>query len=260
MSKPILKAITDGRLGDIRVIATDMDGTLTEDGKFNSDLLQILEKLSYGKIDVLIVTGRSAGWVQGIATYLPIVGAIAENGGLLYWSHAERPQTLANIGNIEQHRQKLKSIFELLQNKFPQIQESEDNRFRITDWTFDVKHLSLKELEQIDRICHAQGWGFTYSTVQCHIKPLNQDKAIALEQIMHKYYPHLKLEQIITIGDSPNDESLFSNKFPVSVGVSNILDYRDCLENFPLYVTKKPEIQGFIELAELVINTNKKIN
>ena len=259
MSKPILKAITDSRLGDIRAIATDLDGTLTQDGKFTSDLIQTLEKLSQSNIDVLIVTGRSAGWVQGIATYLPIVGAIAENGGLLYWSHAERPQILTNIDNIEKHRQKLKSTFELLQNKFPLIQESEDNRFRITDWTFDVKDLSQEQLQQIDRICHGEGWGFTYSTVQCHIKSLNQDKAIALEQIIQQYY-HLKLEQIITIGDSPNDESLFSNKFPFSVGVANILDYRDYLKNLPLYVASKPEAQGFIELAELVIKTNKKIN
>ncbi len=259
MSKPILKAIIDGHLGDIRVIATDLDGTLTEDGKFNAHLIQTLAKLSHSSIDVLIVTGRSAGWVQGIATYLPIVGAIAENGGLLYWSHAERPKILTNIDKIEQHRQKLKSTFQLLQNKFPLIRESEDNHFRITDWTFDVKDLSQEQLQQIDRICHGEGWGFTYSTVQCHIKSLNQDKAIALEQIIQQYY-HLKLEQIITIGDSPNDESLFSNKFPFSVGVANILDYRDYLKNLPLYVASKPEAQGFIELAELVIKTNKKIN
>ena len=258
MSKPILKAITDSRLGDIRLLATDMDGTLTQDGKFIGGLVRALENLSHSNVDTLIVTGRSAGWVQAISTYLPIVGAIAENGGLLYWSHAERPQILTNVDKIQEHRQQLKSTFQLLQNKFPQIQESEDNCFRITDWTFDVKDLSQEELQQINCICHAEGWGFTYSTVQCHIKPPNQDKAIALEQIIEQYYPNLKLEQIITIGDSPNDESLFSNKFPLSVGVANILDYRDRLENLPVYVTQKTEAQGFIELAELVINTNKK--
>lgn len=257
MSKPLLKAITDNRLGDIRLLATDMDGTLTQDSKFTARLFQILEKLSQNNIDVLIVTGRSAGWVQAIATYFPLVGAIAENGGLLYWSHAEKPQITSDINDIERHRQKLKSTFQLLQHKFPQIQESADNRFRITDWTFDVRDLSPKDLQQIARICHQQGWGFTYSTVQCHIKPQNQDKAIALKQIIQQYYPNLKLEQIITVGDSPNDESLFNRKFPISVGVANILDYRDRLRNLPAYVTSKLEAEGFIELAELVINTNQ---
>jgi len=36
------------------------------------------------EIDIIIVTGRSAGWVEAVANYLPIQGAIAENGGLFY--------------------------------------------------------------------------------------------------------------------------------------------------------------------------------
>ncbi|MGF1540920.1 MAG: HAD family hydrolase [Pleurocapsa sp.] len=257
VSKPILKAITDNRLGDIRLLATDLDGTLTLDDKFSSGLIRVLERLKQSNIQVLIVTGRSAGWVSAIATYLPLVGAIAENGGLLFWSNGAKPQILTPIANIEAHRQKLRSTFQLLQNKFPQIQESQDNCFRITDWTFDVRDLNQDELQQIDRICRAEGWGFTYSTVQCHIKPPTQDKAIALELILQRYYPHLKLEQIITLGDSPNDESLFQPKFPFSVGVANILDYRDRLQHLPVYVTQASEASGFIELAELVINTNK---
>ncbi len=259
MSKPILKAITDNRLGDIRLLATDMDGTLTQDGKFSENLIRVLKQLQQNHVDVLIVTGRSAGWVQAIATYLPLVGAIAENGGLLYWSHDSNPKIITKIDNIKEHRQKLQSTFQLLQTKYPQIKESEDNRFRITDWTFDVRDLNPEELQQIDRICRVEGWGFTYSTVQCHIKPQNQDKAIALEQILQRYYPLLKLEQIITVGDSPNDESLFNKKFPISMGVANILDYCERLQNLPVYVTQASEAQGFIELAELVMNTNKII-
>jgi hydroxymethylpyrimidine pyrophosphatase-like HAD family hydrolase len=61
---------------NIRLIATDMDGTLTQNGKFTPDLLQILTKLQQANMPVLIVTGRSAGWVQAIKNYLPITGAI----------------------------------------------------------------------------------------------------------------------------------------------------------------------------------------
>jgi HAD superfamily hydrolase (TIGR01484 family) len=255
VSKPILKAITDNCLGDIRLLATDLDGTLTVDGKLSGDLIRVLESLKQNNIQVLIVTGRSAGWVQGIATYLPVVGAIAENGGL-FWTHDSKPKVLTKIDNLDGHRQKLQSTFQLLQDKYPQIQESEDNRFRITDWTFEIEDLNPKELERINNICRGEGWGFTYSTVQCHIKPQTQDKANALQQILQRYYPQLKPEQIITVGDSPNDESLFTPKFPISVGVANILDYRDRLQYLPVYVTKNSEALGFIELAELVINTN----
>ncbi|GAB4529245.1 MAG: HAD family hydrolase [Pleurocapsa sp.] len=259
MSQPILQAITDNCLGDIRLLATDMDGTLTQQGKFTANLIRTLEQLRVAGIDVVIVTGRSAGWVDAIATYLPIVGAIAENGGLWYGHHGDRSQLLTEVGNIQEHRQQLASIFQLLKSKFPQIQESADNRFRITDWTFDVADLSMQELEALHGICQNEGWGFTYSTVQCHIKPLPQNKADALEQVVNRYYPDLKSKQIITIGDSPNDESLFNrDRFPLSVGVANILTYRDRLTHLPVYVTSKDEGEGFCELAKLLINSNKR--
>jgi len=61
----------------IYLLATDMDGTLTKNGKFTSQLLNTLEQLSVAKIPVLIVTGRSAGWVSAISSLMPIAGAIA---------------------------------------------------------------------------------------------------------------------------------------------------------------------------------------
>ena len=52
------------------LIATDMDGTLTKNGKFTSQLLNSLECLLEAEIPVLIVTGRSAGWVSAIFSHL----------------------------------------------------------------------------------------------------------------------------------------------------------------------------------------------
>ena len=248
-----LTAIDNYHWQNIGLIATDMDGTLTQSEKFDAKLFQTLLELSQAGIDVLITTGRSAGWVQAIATYLPIVGAMAENGGLLYWGHEPQPRLTSEI-NIEQHRQELGGVFELLQSKFPQIRESADNYFRITDWTFDVDNLSPAELEQIATICQSKGYGFTYSTIQCHIKPTYQDKAYGLEKVIPQYFPNLKPEEIVTIGDSPNDESMFeSEKFPLSVGVANVSKYSDRLNHLPAYIASKSAGEGFCELAELIL-------
>ena len=57
---------------NVRLIATDMDGTLTSKGKFTVELLQSLEKIAQTEIEIIIVTGRSAGWVEAVAHYLPI--------------------------------------------------------------------------------------------------------------------------------------------------------------------------------------------
>lgn len=252
---PIFEDVAKTSLKNIQVIATDMDGTLTKNGKFTSHLFLALEKLAAAKIQVLVITGRSAGWVQAIKNYLPIVGAIAENGGLFYPIHNETPQFLTSIPNIALHKKNLANIFQYLKNQFPLIEQSADNQFRLTDWTFDVQDLSLSELTKMAEICQTKGYGFTYSTVQCHIKPLQQDKASGLYQVLSENFPNLTTEQILTVGDSPNDESLFEeSKFPVSVGVANILEYANKINHQPVYVTSKKEAEGFCELAELLLS------
>jgi len=65
---PIEHGITNNCLPNLRLIATDMDGTLTQQGKFTAKLLQSLEELRAADIPVLIVTGRSGGWVSGLLT------------------------------------------------------------------------------------------------------------------------------------------------------------------------------------------------
>lgn len=239
------------------LIATDMDGTLTQQGKFTPALLQAFTDLFHAGIQVLIVTGRSAGWVQAVVNYLPVAGAIAENGGVVYWGDASKQgvgELLVPIPEIKHHRQQLAEMFYQLQQEFPQIQESTDNPFRITDWTFDVQGLTPEELDYMSDRCHSQGWGFTYSTVQCHIKSLQQDKAIGLLQVLKHHFPSYTSEQVVTVGDSPNDESLFDPQyFPVSVGVANVLHYVDRLHHQPVYVTQAAEGEGFCELAQCLI-------
>ena len=253
---PIQQAITNNGLNKLRLIATDMDGTLTQKGKFTASLLQALEDLSAADIPVLIVTGRSAGWVSGLASYLPIAGAIAENGGFFYFGESAQPVALTPIPNLVEHRQQLAKVYQLLKSEFPPIQESTDNRFRLTDWTFENRDLSLNQLQRLDAMCTSLGWGFTYSSVQCHIKPIFQDKAVGLMQVLRDFFPHYQPEQVLTVGDSPNDASLFNPQFfPLSVGVANVLDYADELMYKPTYVTTAPEGEGFCQLAQYLISS-----
>ena len=251
---PLSNLVTSNLFKNIRFIATDMDGTLTQNGKFTVQLIQAFEDLALANIQVLIVTGRSAGWVNSLVNYLPIVGAIAENGGLFYSSGNEAPIALTPIPNLSAHRQQLADIFQKLQVEYPQICESQDNLFRITDWTFDVRGLSLDQIKKLSKRCCELGWGFTYSNVQCHIKPLAQDKATGLLQVLRQYFPQYALEQVVTVGDSPNDESLFnSNYFPISVGVANALEYANQLKHQPAYITTASEGEGFCELARAIL-------
>ncbi|MEA5552389.1 HAD family hydrolase [Anabaena cylindrica UHCC 0172] len=239
---------------DIRLVATDMDGTLTKGGKFTSLLLQALENLAANGIQVLIVTGRSAGWVSGLSSLMPVVGAIAENGGMFSPSKNLAPISLTPIPDIAKHRQDLAMTFKKLQSQFPQLRESTDNQFRLTDWTFDVAALTENELQSLSNLSQQMGWGFTYSNVQCHIKPQKQDKARGLLQVLREHFPEYSPSQIVTVGDSPNDESLFNQSFfPISVGVANVIKYAHQLQYQPIYVTTAAEGEGFCELSNYIL-------
>jgi HAD superfamily hydrolase (TIGR01484 family) len=244
--------LTKACLADIHLVASDVDGTLTQNVKFTPALLEAIGDLTAVGINVLLVTGRSAGWVSALVNYLPVTGAIAENGGL-FFNSAGNLHFLSAIALT--HRQQLEAAFIQLQKQFPSIRESTDNSFRLTDWTFDVEGLSDRDLEAIALQCQASGWGFTYSTVQCHIKPLAQDKATGLRQVLNRYYPDLRPEQVLTVGDSPNDEVMFDQQqFPVSVGVGNVLHYAERMKNLPRYVTELQEVEGFCELVRLLLD------
>jgi HAD superfamily hydrolase (TIGR01484 family) len=235
----------------LRLIASDVDGTLTQTERFTPDLFKAIAQLNQANLPLLLVTGRSAGWVDALRHYLPVAGAIAENGGVYF--PAEGPyQVLSDIPDLARHRQQLAEQFDLLQHQYPQLKASTDNVFRVTDWTFDVAELAPEEIIAIASQCH--GWSFTHSTVQCHIKPARQDKARGLQQVLRQCFPMLNPHQVLTVGDSPNDEAMFDpQSFPISVGVANILDYRDRLQHLPKYMTTQSEVSGFCELVALLI-------
>lgn len=252
MASNRLKALTTQvcrqALAQVRLLATDVDGTLTDQGEFSDGLLMTLKKLRAAGMPILITTGRSAGWVSGLLHYLPVGIAISENGGLYFTKRNRYPTFLQPIA--PDHRQLLLQQFERLRQKYPQLKESSDNAFRLTDWTFDVTGLSLDDLAWMTHNCYDHDWGFTYSTVQCHIKPLRQDKASGLTQVVAQQFPDLAPHQVLTVGDSPNDESMFDpTQFPTSVGVANVRHYLDELAYHPAFITQAEEGAGFRELV-----------
>ncbi|MFM7885303.1 MAG: HAD hydrolase family protein [Pseudanabaena sp.] len=187
-----------------------------------------------------------------MANYLPVVGAIAENGGIFLQAYGQQ-DLLTAILNIPKHRILLENTFHHIKQLFPNLQASSDNQFRITDSTFDVDDLSTDDLEAISLQCQQMGWSFTYSNVQGHIKPPHQDKATGLLSVLSNHFPALNSQQVLTIGDSPNDEAMFNPElFPISVGVANILHYQDKMLHLPQYVTHESEFAGFQELALLL--------
>lgn len=228
-----------------------MDGTLTTEGQLTPELLWAFARLCAQDIEVMIVTGRSAGWVSGLVNYLPVVGAIAENGGLYIGKQNREPLLLPDIPRMSAHRDRLATLFNQLKARYPDLRPASDNRFRITDWTFDIEGLTIDDLAWMQRTCAEYTMGFTYSNVQCHIMIKRQNKATGLAKVLQQQFSHLSSAEVVTVGDSPNDESLFDpEQFPSSVGVANVAHYLPVLAHQPTYVTASAEGAGFIELVD----------
>ncbi len=235
-----------------------MDGTLTKEGEFTPALLEAFSSLSQHGIEVMIVTGRSAGWVSGIVHYLPVVGAIAENGGVYIDKQTSSATILSDIPRMSRHRARLEVLFNHLRQRYPDLTPSVDNPYRITDWTFDIDGLTDKDITWMQTVCDDELMGFTYSTVQGHIKVKKQAKAIGLKRVLQERFPTVLAASIVTVGDSPNDASLFdADQFPHSVGVANVYNYLPVLTHTPAYITAAPEVEGFIELVQQLLKSRQ---
>jgi hypothetical protein len=73
------------------------------------------------------ITGRSAGWVSALVNYLPVEGAIAENGGLFLQPNGTQ-DLLSSVPNLSRHRILLENTFHHIKQLFPNLHPSADNQ------------------------------------------------------------------------------------------------------------------------------------
>ncbi|GAL18761.1 haloacid dehalogenase-like hydrolase [Vibrio maritimus] len=99
MPKP-LAAISHAQANEIQWLLTDVDDTLTWEGKLPSETLSALSKLNNAGIKVVAVTGACAGWCDQIAKLWPVHGVIGENGAFWmqknpsgFYTHSQIPMS-----------------------------------------------------------------------------------------------------------------------------------------------------------------------
>ena len=70
-------------------VFTDIDDTLTTDGRVPADAFEAMERLRGAELLVVPVTGRPAGWCDMIARTWPVDAVVGENGALAFRYDAE---------------------------------------------------------------------------------------------------------------------------------------------------------------------------
>jgi HAD superfamily hydrolase (TIGR01484 family) len=233
----------------IKLIMTDVDGTLLEDGDeaIPSAAAAIRQMESLG-ITVGLVSGRHMGKLDDMARELAIDGPIiAENGGLakLHVDEELFPLGYTREAGLKTFN-KLKSLFS------DSIRGREDNADRLIDVVFYSNVLSTEELqEHIDGDVQLLDSGYIRHLMQKGIT-----KGKTLQTILNDgKYAKLDPEEVMVLGDSSTDISLFE-LFPNSVLIPNPNlpdEQTQRLRTICRYESDLPFGEGFAQVADHII-------
>ncbi|MCF8092125.1 MAG: HAD-IIB family hydrolase [Desulfotignum sp.] len=247
----------------VRYVLTDIDDTLTANGRIPWCAFRAMELLQAAGIMVVPITGRPAGWCDHIARMWPVEGVVGENGAF-YFHYDTKIRKMVRryfkpAAQRRQDRARLASIGQKILEQVPGCIISADQAFREADLAIDfcedVPALPESEVLRIVDIfhrngavakissIHVNGWFGSYDKLTMTCKFFKEIFTLDLEMIK---------DSILFSGDSPNDEPMFEF-FPNSVGVANILFFKDTLSHRPAWITEQEGGYGFAEMAACLI-------
>jgi hypothetical protein len=246
----------------IRYLLTDIDDTITNNGRIPACAFTAMERLQQAGIRVVPITGRPGGWCDHIARMWPVDGVVGENGAFYFYYDEEKRRMIRRYFRTEAERaedkKKLGVIEKEVLARVPGCRVSADQAYREADLAIDfcedVPPLDRDEIDTIVSIFEAHGAVAKISSIHVNGWFGDYDK-LSMTSLFFREVFHVDLdavkEQVIFSGDSPNDEPMFEF-FPKSVGVANILAFADRLIHKPAWVTQQEGGLGFAQMADLI--------
>ncbi|MFZ5426740.1 MAG: HAD-IIB family hydrolase [Thermodesulfobacteriota bacterium] len=248
----------------VRYLLTDIDDTLTTEGRLPSVAYGALEALRESGMKVVPITGRPAGWCDHIARMWPVDGVVGENGAL-YFRYDEKDRRMVRRyfkSAVERARDtvRLRELEKAILEAVPGVAVSADQAYREADLAIDfcedVPALPLDEAKRVKAIFEQAGATAKISSIHVNGWFGSYDKLtmtrIFFQEVFGEDLDRIK-DAVVFSGDSPNDSPMFAF-FPNSVGVANVRDFASELEAAPAWVTKSRGGQGFAELAGVLLS------
>lgn len=248
----------------IRFILTDIDDTLTTNGRLPAVAFAAMERLKQADRKVVPITGRPAGWCDHIARMWPVDAVVGENGAFFFCYDNGLRKMLRRYYKPEKQRNSDRAKLERLKidilKKIPGCRISADQAYReadlAIDYCEDVPALSIKDVDKIVHCFEKAGAHAKVSSIHVNGWFGQYDKLtmtkILFEEVYHADLDAMKNE-VIFIGDSPNDATMFAY-FPDSVGVANVMQFKERLASEPAWVTRKEGGYGFAEMVDQLLS------
>ena len=247
----------------IKGVFTDIDDTLTTDGRVPAKTYCAMEMLRSQGVLVVPITGRAAGWCDSIARIWPVDGVVGENGAFYFRYDKDNRRMVRRFADPEEVRRqkadKLKAVAAQILAEVPGAGISADQSYRETDLAIDFcEDVDPLPPESVDKIVAImQRAGVTAKVSSIHVNgwfgeydKLTMTRAFAED--CFGFDLHSEEEAFLFTGDSPNDGPMFEY-FSNSVGVANVQDFRDRLQSPPTFVTINRGGEGFSEVANAIM-------
>lgn len=240
----------------LRFLFTDVDDTLTTDGRLLPETYQALWDLADAGIAIIPVTGGCAGWCDQILRTWPVHAVIGE-GGAFYAGREAGPKTVWHYwrSRTEHARDQADILRTVAQLELPfEIRLAGDQSFRHVDVAIDYNQearLSPSETGKVREALERAGFSVKQSSIHINVWQGDFDKCAMARRYLrleHQLSEADMQRQAFFIGDAPNDESMFAF-FPRNAAVANIAPHLAQMRAHPAAVTDQRSGLGFNELA-----------
>jgi len=226
----------------MKIIFSDFDGTLTNNGKLGAvffDLLNIIEK---NHSELVIVSGRSLSWGHFFLTHFPLKQVIMEGGGVIISKSRDGKIIEENLVS-DKEISELEEITKKLVETIPSCIMSADSFGRRTDRAIEFSQMSSEDVLLVEKFLRDHKVNFSRSNVHINFWIGDISKSNGVKHYLKHFAPHVPAEDCIFYGDAANDESMFEF-FQNTVGVSNIISILDQLTFKPKVILEGKDNSG----------------
>jgi HAD superfamily hydrolase (TIGR01484 family) len=244
-------------------VFTDIDDTMTTDGRLPAAAYSALERLHDAGLAVVPITGRPAGWCDMIARFWPVAGVVGENGAFAFsYDHDARTMRRSFVTDAParaENRTRLAHLAERILAEVPGAAIASDQLYREADLAIDfcedVPRLPATAIDQIVALFEAAGATAKVSSIHVngwfgHYDKLTTARLFAAETLgcdldrdEHRF---------LFCGDSPNDSPMFGF-FSHACGVANVGDFAPPAIVPPRYVANGRGGDGFVEIVDRIL-------
>lgn len=233
----------------IKVVATDIDGTLTVDRDKYEILPEVISRIHMMKalgVRTVLVTANALPVSLGLARYIGASGVVAESGCLIAFLNEKGGTSIEQLCAWPSEI----SIDELASVLKGFAKPSWQNDYRRCDFAFIPlsKEKAREALDVLNKHLSSKGYDKKLSTgfsgYAVHVHPLGCNKLRGLSYLLNKW--GVSMGEVLAVGDSVMDVEIVGN---VSLGVA-VSNSDEELKKVAKYVTRHPSGFGFIEAVD----------